>query len=368
MFPNSSPALSAPIGPGQSNRPADVLAIKKLLNQIIDHHYLTFLQHLPETSVYDKTLESALRAIQQWYFFEARDPHGVVAPGDTLFQFLTEMAIRAENRTIAQEIMSDLYPMAAKMVPGGVDHISFKTITATGANGKKVHQKQRVVRPGNIHVHLPNILNALRDKGLNDHEMLLVALATIRAETGIFKPIPEGVSKYNSTNLQDPSKYFDKYSTGKLAKNLGNADLADAQAYIGRGFVQLTGKSNYARMGKELKLGESFFLNNPDLADDSLYAAKILAQFLKDAEAQMRAALADRDLKRVRRLVNGGSNGLKEFVESFEIGEKYITDVTIRLVITKIRRSPPKAKPATVSQNSGGSNPFSSSLSNKPWK
>jgi peptidoglycan L-alanyl-D-glutamate endopeptidase CwlK len=42
--------------------------------------------------------------------------------------------------------------------------------------------------------------------------------------------------------------------------------------------------------------------------------------FLKSKEAKIRDALLEDDLARARKLVNGGSHGLREFTESYRIG------------------------------------------------
>lgn len=51
----------------------------------------------------------------------------------------------------------------------------------------------------NIEKHLTVVLAALAETGLDDKPMILMALATIRAETAGFKPISERVSKYNTS-------------------------------------------------------------------------------------------------------------------------------------------------------------------------
>ena len=71
------------------------------------------------------------------------------------------------------------------------------------------------------------------------------------------------------------NKYLSKYDTGRLARILGNTPEADGDGilYAGRGFVQLTGRTNYGNAGAELGLD---LLNYPDLALDIPTAARIL--------------------------------------------------------------------------------------------
>ncbi|HEX6155465.1 MAG TPA: peptidoglycan-binding domain-containing protein, partial [Burkholderiales bacterium] len=51
--------------------------------------------------------------------------------------------------------------------------------------------------PGNIERNLPPVLEAMAAAKLHDRLMVIMALATIRAETESFEPVAEGVSRYN---------------------------------------------------------------------------------------------------------------------------------------------------------------------------
>jgi predicted chitinase len=59
----------------------------------------------------------------------------------------------------------------------------------------------------------------------------------------------------------------------KVAARLGNTQKGDGARYRGRGYVQLTGRSNYRKAGK---LVGSDLEGNPDLALDPAIAGKIL--------------------------------------------------------------------------------------------
>ena len=169
----------------------------------------------------------------------------------------------------------------------------------------------------NIKKYLPFVLDALEEENLGDKKMVLMALATIRAETGRFLPIDEGKSKYNTSPGGHPFDLYDK------RKDLGNGAKGDGDKYKGRGFIQLTGKANYTQYSKSLRLGNKL-VNNPELANDPKIAARILARFLKDKERRIKEALLDNDLRLARRLVNGGSHGLADFTDAYNIGDKLI--------------------------------------------
>jgi peptidoglycan L-alanyl-D-glutamate endopeptidase CwlK len=170
---------------------------------------------------------------------------------------------------------------------------------------------------GNIKTHLPIVLNALKAVGLADKNMILMALATIRAETDGFEPISEFKSKFNTS---PDGHAFDLYDN---RKDLGNLGKPDGDRFKGRGFVQLTGRANYLKHGKAIGLGDKL-VKNPELANDAAIAAKLLASFLKNKEMAIKHALLVGDLAGARRLVNGGSHGLEAFKDAFKTGEKLL--------------------------------------------
>lgn len=163
----------------------------------------------------------------------------------------------------------------------------------------------------NVARNLPFVLHALSRGRLGDREMVLMALATIRAETESFEPIAEGVSHWNTSG---DSHDFDLYD-GR--HDIGNGPAPDGATFRGRGYVQLTGRTNYTFYGPLIGIP---LVKNPDLACDPTIAAELLAQFLRAREAKIRSALADNDLATARRLVNGGTHGLTAFVDAYRRG------------------------------------------------
>lgn len=157
-----------------------------------------------------------------------------------------------------------------------------------------------------LNKNLPFVLAGLRACSLGDRDMIAMAFATINAETAGFVPIDEFKSTFN-TNVVP----FDKYEPGtSVGKRLGNTKAGDGARFKGRGFIQLTGRDNYTRIGKQIGVD---LAKSPELANDGATAGRILAQFLKNVEGPIRAALAAGDLKTARKLVNGGSHGFDAF-------------------------------------------------------
>jgi len=167
-----------------------------------------------------------------------------------------------------------------------------------------VHQLFPLTPIAPIRANLPAVLGALRAANLGDPSMVLMALATIRAETESFEPIAEMPSRFNTSPGGHPFNLYDH------RHDLGNQGPPDGASFRGRGFIQLTGRANYTRYAHRSGFD---LVNCPELACRLDIAARLLALFLLDREPAIRHALANNDLAAARRLVNGGSNGLDRF-------------------------------------------------------
>lgn len=165
----------------------------------------------------------------------------------------------------------------------------------------------------NIAANLPFVLAGLRSRSLGDKPMVLMALATIRAETEGFVPIDEGKSRFNTRVTP-----FDLYDAGtSVGAKLGNTQPGDGERFKGRGYVQLTGRSNYTRISGQIGVD---LVGGPALANDPTIAGVVIAQFLKNKESAVRTALARDELKAARKLVNGGTHGFERFRDAYEHG------------------------------------------------
>ena len=160
----------------------------------------------------------------------------------------------------------------------------------------------------NIEANLVFILNGLAELHLADCEMIAMALATLGTEAARFLPLSEKPCVSNTTPSGTP---FDRYES-----RLGNQGLEDASLFRGRGFVQITGRDNYANYSK-LLFADGRLISNPLLAHDQWVASRILARYLKQHEARLRADLKVGNLENARRVVNGGTNGLGVFTRTY---------------------------------------------------
>jgi peptidoglycan L-alanyl-D-glutamate endopeptidase CwlK len=167
----------------------------------------------------------------------------------------------------------------------------------------------------NIEEYLPYIMKALKEVDLYEKEFILIALATIRAESESFMPVNEHKSKENTSSNGHPFDLYDKRT------DLGNHDYPDGQKYRGRGFIQLRGKENYRRYSDKLGLGD-ILLEEPDMANNPVIASQLLAYFLKEKEQGIRDALKKKNLLQARRLIYGDSKGFEQFSEAYFIGSE----------------------------------------------
>ena len=138
------------------------------------------------------------------------------------------------------------------------------------------------------------INKALTEIGINSPLTLIGALATVRTEVGrIFKPVEE---------ISSGSDYEGR-------SDLGNQVPGFGRKYKGRGYIQLTGYYNYNNYGDKIGVD---LVCHPDLALTVGNSAKILAVYFKDRGVNI--ACEAKDWTKVRKLVNGGTNGLDSFL------------------------------------------------------
>ena len=101
------------------------------------------------------------------------------------------------------------------------------------------------------------------------------------------------------------------YDTGRLAAKLGNTPAADGdgQKYKGRGYIQLTGRSNYEMFDK-FTAGKYDLLNHPERIENPELAMLVAGWYWNKKGLN---ALADNDdIDGITHTINGGANGLNE--------------------------------------------------------
>lgn len=152
----------------------------------------------------------------------------------------------------------------------------------------------------NVSAALPALIAGLTEQGILDPYVLIGLLATIPVETAkTFKPVVEGF--WLTPAAQEA--YLDKTAYGKV-------DPTTGKRYEGRGFIQRTWEASYIADGNALNLD---LYHHPELLLDPVNAARDACLFWKQ-KAGLVVACTSKNWREVRRLVNGGTNGLDVFL------------------------------------------------------
>lgn len=143
-------------------------------------------------------------------------------------------------------------------------------------------------------VHADPIGRAMESAAINTPERCAAFLAQIAHESGQLRYVEE---------IADGSAY-----EGRV--DLGNTLAGDGPRYKGRGWIQVTGKVNYEKCGKALKLD---LVATPELLTTPENAARGSAWFWQSKQLN---EIADRQqFGLVTRRINGGYNGLDDRIK-----------------------------------------------------
>lgn len=220
-------------------------------------------------------------------------------------------------------------------------------LDADGIAGPKTLQKMGIVESNEPAVtvaglnlsalkgHIPDaVLAQIPDTAarfnINSNLRLAHFLAQCGHESGGFRSVSENLN-YSADGLK---RVFPKYFPGNLnesyAKNpqkiasrvyggrMGNGDETTGEGYKfrGRGYIQLTGKSNYTKFGNFI--GEDL-ISNPDLVATKYPLAS--AAFFFDSNglwAICDRGASDEVVTSVTKRVNGGTIGLPDRIKHFK--------------------------------------------------
>lgn len=149
---------------------------------------------------------------------------------------------------------------------------------------------------------LPQLNAALEKYQINTPLRVQHFLAQILHESGCFRWMEEIASGAAYEGRRD----------------LGNIIAGDGKRFKGRGAIQLTGRSNYEKYGKFLKVD---LISNPSVVSTT-YTLDVAGWFWKEKNLN---TLADADnLNSITRKINGGVNGLADRQKYLNLSKKYI--------------------------------------------
>jgi putative chitinase len=145
------------------------------------------------------------------------------------------------------------------------------------------------------------------DPNIDDVRYVAYMLATVKHEcANTFHPITE----YGADS------YFAKYERpSAISVRLGNTQAGDGLRFKGRGYVQITGRANYAKLGSALGLGTSF-VTQPALVLEPINAYRIMsAGMIKGLFTGKRLAsyidTNGKDYIGARRIINGTNKAME---------------------------------------------------------
>lgn len=163
--------------------------------------------------------------------------------------------------------------------------------------------------PQDVKENMELVAAALKRQGMTDPKYIAATLGNVMKETG-GKSVEENLNYGKTSNERirrifgsraagksdaeldaikgDPTKMAEMVygSTTKKGREMGNTEPGDGWKYRGRGFIQLTGKSNYAAASKAI-YGDDRLVKTPELLNDPRVAAEVSAWYMKSGRTSM---------------------------------------------------------------------------------
>ena len=171
-------------------------------------------------------------------------------------------------------------------------------------------------------------LNAAMDEfEINTPQRRAMFLAQCCHESGHFRAVSENLN-YKAESLSkvfpkyfkdvDPNDYAkqpEKIANRVYGNRMGNGDetSGDGYRFRGRGYIQLTGKSNYVACSEDLEVD---LIDNPDYLTSPEGAARSAAWFWDSRDLNEVADAGD--ILTCTKKINGGTIGLEERKELYE--------------------------------------------------
>lgn len=163
-------------------------------------------------------------------------------------------------------------------------------------------------------------------------------LANVNHETGAFKISTENLNYSSSGLLKTFPKYFpnstiarqyanqpQKIANKVYANRMGNGSelSGDGWKYRGRGSIQLTGKNNYLAFSGYMNDPE--IMLNPDIVATKYFWETALFYFEHNNLWTIAKGNTAEDVKKIRKAINGGYNGLDSTQKLFDYYYNLIT-------------------------------------------
>lgn len=238
---------------------------------------------------------AAVRAMQQ----SARDAEAARQAN------VVVAAEKARAESLARRLDAQLnLAIRTETAPDGAPTTPGPAPTATGAQARPITLADlAAIMPASSEAHrrdaLAGLNAAMQEFGIDTRLRQAHFLAQAAYESGELRSLEEAwTGSAQQLRYEPPST---------LATSLGNVEPGDGRRYRGRGYVSLTGRSNYKTYGDALGID---LLAQPDLAARWDVGARVFGVYWKTRQLN---ALADADdVAGITRRISGGRVGLAQ--------------------------------------------------------
>jgi predicted chitinase len=279
--------------------------IKGVIDKVIEYINIVKENLRFVTEAYDKAtakLKSVKDAIAEKLGFGKKKEEEKPKPGqptqrlklDEKGQFvpMTKEEVDAENKRLAARGIPPpvVYPVttpSGKEVPAPPKPAAASTTAPTPAPTPTKKEGEKPLEVSGVQA---TVVKSLNESGITSPKAHANVLATVKAESN-FKPQSENLNYSSAQRIQDvfgkgriPSVEFAQPLVNNpegLANQVykttdGNSAPGDGFKYRGRGFIQHTGKNQYAALAKGSGID---LLSNPDSLNSPEVAAKVIPWF-----------------------------------------------------------------------------------------
>lgn len=160
---------------------------------------------------------------------------------------------------------------------------------------------------------LADLKSVLMAKGEKDENYINAILANVMKESGgiskeenldysktsnerirsVFGSRAAGMTDQQLNQIKSSKQSMGEFMYGggtEIGRRMGNTEAGDGWKYRGRGYIQLTGKSNYAEASKAI-FGDDRLVKDPDLVNNPRIAAEVTAWYMQKTKGAMMKSL-----------------------------------------------------------------------------
>jgi len=137
-----------------------------------------------------------------------------------------------------------------------------------------------------------------------------------RTKESLYYSTPERIqavwpSRFKTVKDAEPYAKNPTALAGKVyAGRMGNINEQEAAAFIGRGFIQLTGHTNYRLFASDMRLPE--VLNDPSLVENEYAFESALWFFKSNSLFDLCTDIDELTIRKITKRINGGWHGIDD--------------------------------------------------------